>query len=362
MCAVDFVSAILTCVASELVICGGGAGLHETLCSAYGVTVNFSSQPTREAASQQELISQGLGHQYSNLAESRREAGFFAIAARQGAKVNRLRLDAAGGITGWSIEPESVVSEDAAGYAMQTLLNFFHVNCRVRRVLVERDAGEALPPGVSAPPDRHCYSPANFMSEWYLPYDTTVPIVTGNAMSRVTTMSAPVAANIECAKCMNAAKRARDEAIAAGTLSATVPKPPAVLHRGCQFEEITHLPLSITLCARSVGTNAVRDASRIQIPFGFDAALLQPTAQAGERWFDLQSVIMHSGDSLKSGHYITYTKLGQQWYCCNDSIITPMSLEDASREVCGDTRSIPYVFTYTSFRPKPAELGDRMCL
>ncbi len=357
----DFVSAILTCLASELVVSGGGAGLQETLCSSYNVSAHFSSQPTYGAASQEELVSRDRGAFYSKFAVDRRDAGFQAMAERQGACMNRLVLTPEGYIVTLDLAPDAVVSQDAAGIAMQTLLHFFHVNGRVQRMLIERNPVAPLAPGVSAALP-NCYATVNYMSEWYLPYDATVAIVGDNAMARVTTMRTPAVGAVECARCVNEAKRAREESIAAGLLLPTDPKPPPVKHLGCSFEEITHLPLSVTLCARSVGMNAVRDASRIQIPFGFDASLIQPTAQVGARWFDLQTVIMHSGASLKSGHYISYTKLGRQWFCCNDSIITPMSLEEASREVCGNLNSIPYVFTYTSFRQKPAELGDRLCL
>ncbi len=135
-----------------------------------------------------------------------------------------------------------------------------------------------------------------------------------------------------------------------------------VRHACSSFEEITHLPVTVTLCARAVEDGGLRNPDRIRIPFGFDASVLQASAAANVRWFDLQTVVMHQGASLDGGHYHTYTKLGSQWWHCDDDRITPVTHDAAAAAVCGDGSSVPYVMTYSSCRARPEDLGNTLFL
>ncbi len=42
-------------------------------------------------------------------------------------------------------------------------------------------------------------------------------------------------------------------------------------------------------------------------------------------WYSLIGAVLHSGSSLKGGHYIAVSRYGNQWYLCNDSHIEPIN-------------------------------------
>ena len=48
------------------------------------------------------------------------------------------------------------------------------------------------------------------------------------------------------------------------------------------------------------------------------------TLEDGDR-FELTAIISHLGESLNTGHYITYVKRNQKWYECNDAIISEVT-------------------------------------
>ena len=43
--------------------------------------------------------------------------------------------------------------------------------------------------------------------------------------------------------------------------------------------------------------------------------------------YELVAVLVHQGRSCEWGHYVAYVKNHGQWYCCNDSTVTPVSFE-----------------------------------
>lgn len=45
--------------------------------------------------------------------------------------------------------------------------------------------------------------------------------------------------------------------------------------------------------------------------------------------YELDSFIVHKGDSVNFGHYISYVKKNGHWYECNDSYVRPLSEKDA---------------------------------
>jgi hypothetical protein len=55
--------------------------------------------------------------------------------------------------------------------------------------------------------------------------------------------------------------------------------------------------------------------------------------------YALQGVVAHSGNSPQSGHYIAYVNKNNQWYECNDAVISPLP----SPRVIGFT---PYILVY----------------
>lgn len=45
--------------------------------------------------------------------------------------------------------------------------------------------------------------------------------------------------------------------------------------------------------------------------------------------YDLIGVIVHIGQGLRSGHYISYVRAtNNEWYSCNDSIVKKVKIED----------------------------------
>ena len=62
--------------------------------------------------------------------------------------------------------------------------------------------------------------------------------------------------------------------------------------------------------------------------------------------YDSHAVVKHCGDSLQEGHYITFTRLGEQRWCINDKEVRQSSMEEAQDH---DSRSIcfqPYLVFY----------------
>ena len=44
----------------------------------------------------------------------------------------------------------------------------------------------------------------------------------------------------------------------------------------------------------------------------------------GDEIFDLYGVVVHMGGGCRSGHYFSYCRVGDKWYCFNDSSVTEM--------------------------------------
>lgn len=48
--------------------------------------------------------------------------------------------------------------------------------------------------------------------------------------------------------------------------------------------------------------------------------------------YELVAVLVHQGRSCEWGHYVAYVKNHGQWYCCNDSVVTPVPLEEVLQQ------------------------------
>lgn len=48
--------------------------------------------------------------------------------------------------------------------------------------------------------------------------------------------------------------------------------------------------------------------------------------------YELVAVLVHQGRSCEWGHYVAYVKKHGQWYCCNDSSVTPVSFEKVRQQ------------------------------
>ena len=59
--------------------------------------------------------------------------------------------------------------------------------------------------------------------------------------------------------------------------------------------------------------------------------------------YELTSFISHLGTSANSGHYVTYTREGNQWHCRNDGSVTPVSQAQAEKAAS----ETGYILRYT---------------
>lgn len=62
--------------------------------------------------------------------------------------------------------------------------------------------------------------------------------------------------------------------------------------------------------------------------------------RAGEQ-YELEFFISHLGNSVNSGHYISYARKKGQWFCMNDSSVTAISREEAEKAA-----KSAYIFRY----------------
>lgn len=73
--------------------------------------------------------------------------------------------------------------------------------------------------------------------------------------------------------------------------------------------------------------------------------------------YELIALIMHNG-TAQSGHYVAYTKIGDQWYLCNDGSITLVpekTMGQIARDGFADSRktvATTFVYELSSARPK----------
>lgn len=101
--------------------------------------------------------------------------------------------------------------------------------------------------------------------------------------------------------------------------------------------------------------------TEIKIPF-FEQFTLPAEYVHSETSFELDSFIVHIGE-ISSGHYISYQKIQQKWFCCNDDHVTECSSEEALKtaeeayllhykklsNMTPDALSIPYLEVANSY-------------
>ncbi len=71
--------------------------------------------------------------------------------------------------------------------------------------------------------------------------------------------------------------------------------------------------------------------------------------------YELIAVIMHCGNA-DGGHYTTYSKLGNQWYFCDDAAVTPVSEESITRisqQGSTENGSVATTFVYELSSARP---------
>ncbi len=76
--------------------------------------------------------------------------------------------------------------------------------------------------------------------------------------------------------------------------------------------------------------------------------------------YELVGVIMHDG-SANGGHYTAYTKLGNQWYYCNDAKVKKISskeMQEISERGTGVNKTVvPTTFVYELSSARPTHKG-----
>jgi hypothetical protein len=72
----------------------------------------------------------------------------------------------------------------------------------------------------------------------------------------------------------------------------------------------------------------VRLSKKVNFPLELDMENYMSNLNRGRPPpYELVAVLVHQGKSCEWGHYIAYVKNHGQWYCCNDSTVTAVSLE-----------------------------------
>jgi hypothetical protein len=111
-------------------------------------------------------------------------------------------------------------------------------------------------------------------------------------------------------------------------------------------------------------------AKKIMNPVEFTPTLQLPVAEAAtDRMttceYELYGVLMHSGTSAQHGHYYSYARTSEtdvsgspaEWFCFNDSVVTPSRFE-ALREVSKFfSADVPYLLLYRRADLAPLHSG-----
>lgn len=73
---------------------------------------------------------------------------------------------------------------------------------------------------------------------------------------------------------------------------------------------------------------------------------------------------MHSGATLKSGHYVAVSRYGDQWYLCNDSTVEPITEGKLGNILQGEQQGYwgpsyqTYLFFFERIQQKPSREGS----
>ncbi len=79
------------------------------------------------------------------------------------------------------------------------------------------------------------------------------------------------------------------------------------------------------------GISYMKEDARISFPLNkLDLSPYFLLKERSKGPYELIAVIMHCGNA-DGGHYTTYSKLGNQWYFCDDAAVTPVSEESMTR-------------------------------
>ncbi|MBA95118.1 MAG: hypothetical protein CMP21_05110 [Rickettsiales bacterium] len=99
---------------------------------------------------------------------------------------------------------------------------------------------------------------------------------------------------------------------------------------------------------RSTGADGrvQHDEKKINLEVTIDQSLT-----IDDKNYELTSVLIHQGDTTRTGHYYTYRKEGEQWFQYNDSCVTPVDL----RDVLADAKRGAYTVSYSQQPAADAE-------